>query len=92
MAQVTDGDRPTLSSFPAFALLYTLAIVLELGEQWIDPWFTGGSLNYYYGGWLLLSIPARLARTSPSTVMNLAPALMATCSERATPSLMVVRK
>ena len=42
MAQVTDGDRPALSSFPVFALLYTLAIVLELGEQWIDPRFTGG--------------------------------------------------
>ncbi|MBI5735658.1 MAG: hypothetical protein HY997_07325, partial [Mycolicibacterium neoaurum] len=42
MAQVTDGDRPALSSFPIFALLYTLAIVLELGEQWIDPWVTGG--------------------------------------------------
>jgi hypothetical protein len=27
-----------------FAMLYTIAIVLELGEQWIDPWFTGGFL------------------------------------------------
>lgn len=25
-----------------FALLYTIAIVMELGEQWLDPWFTGG--------------------------------------------------
>lgn len=27
-----------------FALLYTIAIVMELGEQWFDPWFTGGFL------------------------------------------------
>lgn len=45
-----------------------------------DPWFSGGSLNYYYGGWLLLAVPARLARTSPAAVMNLAPALYAMCS------------
>lgn len=27
-----------------FALLYTIAIAMELGEQWIDPWFTGAFL------------------------------------------------
>ncbi len=34
-------DDPALSPFSVFALLYTVAIVMELGEQWIDPWFTG---------------------------------------------------
>lgn len=42
-----------------------------------DPWFSGGALNYYYGGYLLLSVPARLLRTSPALVMNLAPAVLA---------------
>lgn len=42
MTQVTGRDSPALSPFPVFALLYTIAIVLELGEQWFDPWFTGG--------------------------------------------------
>lgn len=40
--QVTGRDDPALSTFSVFTLLYTLAIVMELGEQWIDPWFTGG--------------------------------------------------
>lgn len=42
MTQVTGRDGPALSPFSVFALLYTVAIVLELGEQWHDPWFTGG--------------------------------------------------
>ncbi|KAA0112833.1 hypothetical protein [Mycolicibacterium sp. P9-22] len=42
MTQVTGKDDPALSPFPVFAVLYTVAIVVELGEQWIDPWFTGG--------------------------------------------------
>jgi len=37
-----------------------------------DGWFAGGSLNYYYAGYLLLSIPARVLRTAPSLAMNLA--------------------
>lgn len=27
-----------------FTLLYTIAIAMELGEQWLDAWFTGGFL------------------------------------------------
>lgn len=42
MTQATTGDHPALTPFSVFALLYTVAIVVELGEQWIDPWFTGG--------------------------------------------------
>jgi hypothetical protein len=42
VTQVTGKDEPALSPFPVFAVLYTVAIVMELGEQWIDPWFTGG--------------------------------------------------
>ena len=67
------GEKP-------FELALLTAVLRTRTLPVYDPWFSGGSLNYYYGGWLLLSIPSRLARTSPSTAMNLAPALFATCS------------
>ena len=45
-----------------------------------DAWMSGGTLNYYYGGYLMLSVPGRLLRTSPTLVMNLAVALFASCA------------
>ena len=52
-----------------------------------DPWFADGTLNYYYGGWFLLSAPARLLRTSPALVMNLALAVFGSCASGAAFSL-----
>ncbi|HVX31122.1 MAG TPA: DUF2298 domain-containing protein, partial [Nitrolancea sp.] len=37
-----------------------------------DPWFLGHSINYYYLGYLLMALPARLARIAPSHAFNLA--------------------
>ena len=45
-----------------------------------DPWFSGGVLNYYYGGYTLLLAPARLLATSPTLVLNIAPAVFAACA------------
>lgn len=45
-----------------------------------DSWMSGGMLNYYYGGYLMLSLPGRLLRTSPTLVMNLAIAVFASCT------------
>ncbi len=45
-----------------------------------DSWMSGGMLNYYYGGYLMLSLPGRLLRTSPTVVMNLAIAVFASCT------------
>ena len=67
------GEKP-------FELALLTAVLRSRTLPVYDAWFSGGSLNYYYGGYLLLSIPARLARTAPSTVMNLAPALLASTS------------
>jgi YYY domain-containing protein len=52
-----------------------------------DAWFSGGVLNYYYGGYLLLLTPARLFSTSPALVMNIAPAVFASCAAGAAFSL-----
>lgn len=41
-----------------------------------DTWFAGGALNYYYGGSLLVSVPARLARTTPALALNLGVAIV----------------
>src|SRR5690606_19289128 len=42
-----------------------------------DPWFAGGTLNYYYGGYFLLSIPARIMRTAPPLALTLSLAVIA---------------
>ncbi len=36
-----------------------------------DPWFGGGTMNYYYMGWFLLSVPMRALRTLPEVGFNL---------------------
>jgi YYY domain-containing protein len=52
-----------------------------------DPWYSHGALNYYYGGWFVLAAPARLLRTAPALVMNLAMAVFASVSAGAVFSL-----
>lgn len=37
-----------------------------------DPWFAGGALNYYYGGWFLIAVPIRALRIPPEVAFNLA--------------------
>ncbi len=42
-----------------------------------DPWFAGGSLNfYYYLGYLSVSVPGKLCSVEPSILFNLAIALI----------------
>ncbi len=36
-----------------------------------DPWFAGGSLNYYYMGWFFLAVPIRALRLVPEVAFNL---------------------
>jgi YYY domain-containing protein len=40
-----------------------------------DAWLSGHAISYYYFGYLLTSLPARLAATSPGVAFNLAIAL-----------------
>ena len=51
-----------------------------------DPWFSGGAINYYYGGWFLASLPGRLLRTSPSVAIQLVLPLFAAAAAGAASS------
>jgi YYY domain-containing protein len=64
------GEKP-------FELALLTAVLRTKTLPVYDPWYSHGALNYYYGGWFLLSGPARVLRTSPSTVMNLAMGVVA---------------
>ncbi|MFN8447243.1 MAG: DUF2298 domain-containing protein [Anaerolineae bacterium] len=37
----------------------------------IDPWFTGGYINYYYFGYVIVGTPVLLLKMSPSIAYNL---------------------
>ncbi|MEP6297301.1 MAG: DUF2298 domain-containing protein, partial [Ilumatobacter sp.] len=43
----------------------------------LDPWFSGGVLNYYYWGWYLLTVPTRVLGILPEVAMQLGVATVA---------------
>lgn len=59
------GEKPM-----AFAFLNGLLRTSELPPQ--HPWFAGGTLNYYYFGYVLAAVPARLLGLVPGLAYNLA--------------------
>lgn len=40
-----------------------------------DPWFAGAPMSYYYGGYLVVALFTKLARTEPAVAFNLGVAL-----------------
>lgn len=59
------GEKPM-----AFAILNALLRTTEFPPQ--HPWFAGGTLNYYYFGYVLAALPARLLGLVPGVAYNLA--------------------
>jgi YYY domain-containing protein len=59
------GEKPM-----AFAFLNALLRTTEFPPQ--HPWFAGGALNYYYFGYVLAALPARLLGIVPGVAYNLA--------------------
>ena len=57
------GEKP-------FELALLTAVLRTKTLPVYDPWYSHGTLNYYYGGWFLLSAPARVLRTAPTMVMR----------------------
>jgi YYY domain-containing protein len=46
----------------------------------LDPWMAGKTINYYYWGYLLAAVPAKLGAVIPHVAYNLAVATFAACS------------
>ncbi len=58
------GEKP-------MELAYLTAVTRSTHLPPYDPWFAGGTLNYYYMGWFFLSAPIRALRILPEVAFNL---------------------
>ena len=72
-----DQWHPYRSGEKPFELTLLTATLRSEHMPPYDPWFSGGVLNYYYGGYLMLTAPARLLGTAPAVVMNVGIAVFA---------------
>ena len=63
------GEKP-------MELAYFTAVARSSVFPPYDPWFSGGYLNYYYWGYFILSVPARLTGIPPATAFNVAVPLL----------------
>lgn len=66
----TGGEKP-------MAAAYLTAIARSTTFPPQDPWFSGGTMNYYYGTWYSFAAPARLLGISPDVALNLTVATVA---------------
>ena len=67
--------HPSFGGEKPMDLSYLTAILKSTTFPPYDPWYSGGYLNYYYFGFLLVSIPGKLIGSQPSITYNIALAL-----------------
>ncbi len=58
------GEKP-------MELAYLTAVARSTEMPPYDPWFAGGTMNYYYMGWFFLAVPIRALRLVPEIAFNL---------------------
>ncbi len=58
------GEKP-------MEMAYMTAVARSTNLPPYDPWFGGGTLNYYYMGWWLLAVPMRALKLVPEIAFNL---------------------
>jgi YYY domain-containing protein len=69
--------HPNRSGEKPFELAVLTAVLRTDGVPPYDAWFSGGVLNYYYGGYLLLLAPARVLASAPGLTLNIGVAVFA---------------
>lgn len=52
-------------------LAYLTAVAKSTTLPPYDPWFAGGTMNYYYMGWFMVAVPMRAFRLLPEVGFNL---------------------
>lgn len=58
------GEKP-------MEIAYLTAVTRSTIMPPYDPWFAGGSLNYYYMGWFFLAVPIRALKLVPEVAFNM---------------------
>ncbi|HXU23703.1 MAG TPA: DUF2298 domain-containing protein, partial [Tepidiformaceae bacterium] len=52
-------------------MAYFTAVIRSTKLPPYDPWFAGGTMNYYYMGWFFLAVPVRALKIVPEVAYNL---------------------